>query len=144
MIQIEITDQQAALPVETDRLRRAARAILEDHGPDVAELSIAIVDDSTIHVLNRQYLQHDYPTDVLSFVLGQQPGKLEGEVIVGADTAVAQSRQYAVSPANELLLYVIHGVLHLVGFDDKTPALSQQMRGAEQTYLKQFGVETDV
>ncbi len=62
-------------------------------------------------------------------------------MIVSADTAVAQSGEYDSSPEDELLLYVIHGVLHLVGFDDRNPAARQQMRCAEQTYLKQFGVE---
>ncbi len=73
MIKIEITDQQATLPVDARRLRRAARAILKEHGPASCLISIAIVDDPTIHALNRQYLQHDYPTDVLSFVLEEPP-----------------------------------------------------------------------
>ncbi len=139
MIKIEITDQQSSLPVEAGRLRRAAHAILKDHGPASADISIAIVDDPTIHALNRQYLQHDYPTDVLSFVLEEPPPRLEGEVIVSADTAIAQAGEYGTSPANEVLLYVIHGVLHLVGFDDQSTESREQMRCAEHVYLKQFG-----
>ena len=140
MIDIELTDQQSTLPVDAQRLKQAARLILEEHGPDSVQVSIAVVDDLAIHELNRRFLQHDYPTDVLSFVLEQQPGRLEGEVIVSTDTALAQAGEYGVQPDDELLLYVIHGVLHLVGFDDKSPDLLRQMRCAEQHYLEQFGI----
>jgi len=140
MIDIQLTDQQSTLALDAQRIKQAARLILEDHGPDSVQVSIAVVDDCTIHELNRRFLQHDYPTDVLSFVLEQQDGRLEGEVIVSTDTAVAQAGEYGVQPADELLLYVVHGVLHLVGFDDKSPDLRRRMRCAEQHYLEQFGV----
>ena len=139
MIEIALTDQQTALATDAVRLESAARQILLDHGPDVVRVSIAVVDDPTIHELNRRYLQHDYPTDVLSFVLEQTEGLLEGEVVVSSDTALAQSREYGTSPEQELLLYVIHGVLHLVGFDDKTDEQLEQMRYAEQQYLDHCG-----
>ncbi len=137
MIDIEITDQQSILAVDTRQLEQVAHAILKDHGPPSVQASIAVVDDPTIHELNRRFLQHDYPTDVLSFVLEREAGHLEGEVVVSAETAQAQASEYGVTPEDELLLYVIHGVLHLVGFDDKSPAPRRQMRCAEQLYLKQ-------
>ncbi|MHB0957380.1 MAG: rRNA maturation RNase YbeY [Pirellulaceae bacterium] len=137
MIEIDITDQQTAVPVDRDRLDRAARTILQTHGPARCRLSIAVVDDPTIHTLNRQYLQHDYATDVLSFLLEKTPELLEGEVIVSGETAAAQADEYAATPADELLLYVIHGVLHLVGFDDHSDESRQQMRAAEVMYLNQ-------
>lgn len=140
MIDIEIADQQSRLTVDQERLEQAARAILQDHGPTTCQVSVAVVDDPTIHGLNRQFLQHDYATDVLSFVLERTPELLEGEIVVSADTAAAQAAQYQWTPADELLLYVIHGVLHLVGFDDQTDALRQCMRAAESTYLAQFGL----
>lgn len=141
MIDIHIADEQSALSVDGARLEQAARLVLEQHGPARAEVSIAVVDDLTIHELNRRYLQHDYPTDVLSFVLEADLQQLEGEVIVSADTAISQGRQYGVRPEDELLLYVIHGVLHLVGFDDTSAELRQRMRCAERSYLEQFGVD---
>ena len=67
------------------------------------QVSIAVVDDPTIHELNRRFLQHDYPTDVLSFVLEQQDGRLEGEVIVSTDTAVAQAGEYGVQPGRRVV-----------------------------------------
>ena len=139
MIEIEIANQQSNLAVDRELLVQAAQTILQDHGPSTCRVSIAIVDDPTIHTLNRQYLQHDYATDVLSFVLEQSDDLLEGEVIVSSDTALAQAGQYQSTPADELLLYVIHGLLHLVGFDDQTDALREDMRCAERTYLRQCG-----
>ncbi len=140
MIEIELADQQSQLAVDRQRLMRAARAVLLDHGPATCQASIAIVDDPTIRALNRRFLQHDDATDVLSFVLERTPDLLEGEVIVSADTARSQADQYGWTPADELLLYVIHGVLHLVGFDDQTEPARQAMRAAEAAYLQQFGL----
>lgn len=139
MIEIEIANQQSKLAVDRELLVQAAQAILQDHGPSTCRVSIALVDDPAIHTLNRQYLQHDYATDVLSFVLEQSEDVLEGEVIVSSDTAVAQAAHYHWNPTDELLLYVIHGLLHLVGFDDQTDTLREEMRCAEQVYLKQCG-----
>ncbi len=139
-MEIEVADQQTAAAVDAARLRRVAAAIVRDHGPPACRISIALVDDATIHQLNRQYLNHDYATDVLSFVLERTADWLEGEVVVSSETAVSQAVHYRWSPADELLLYVIHGLLHLVGFDDDTPAARDAMRCAEDVYLKQCGV----
>ncbi|MHB8970467.1 MAG: rRNA maturation RNase YbeY [Pirellulaceae bacterium] len=141
MIEIEIADQQTTVSVDRARLARAARAILQDHGPRTCRISIALVDDATIQTLNRQYLQHDYATDVLSFVLEETPDLLEGEIIVSGETAAAQAGEYDGTPAEELLLYVIHGILHLVGFDDQAEPAREEMRCAEAGYLKQSRVE---
>ncbi|MFW6170405.1 MAG: rRNA maturation RNase YbeY [Planctomycetota bacterium] len=140
MIHVEFTNQQTALPVDEHRLARAARLILADHGPETAELSVAVVDNPTIHELNRRFLRHDYPTDVLSFVLEEQTGRLEGEVIVSAEMAAAEAPTHDMRPEDELLLYLIHGVLHLVGFDDNRPDQCQQMRAAQRHYLGEFAV----
>ena len=140
MITIELTNEQSALAIDQARLHQAARLILIDHGAPESRLSIAVVDDPTIHQLNRQFLQHDYPTDVLSFTLEQNQEVLEGEVVVSAETAMTRSTEFGWSPEEELLLYVIHGVLHLVGFEDKESAQRQKMRDAEARYLDRLGV----
>jgi probable rRNA maturation factor len=105
------------------------------------EVSLAIVDDETIHALNVQYLQHDYPTDVISFVLEQAAGHLEGEVIVSADMAATVAQEYGWPAQHELLLYVIHGTLHLVGYDDKDPQKKIEMQAAERRHLQRFSIE---
>src|SRR5947209_20458481 len=121
-ITIEIADEQSRHQLDHSRLKKAARLVLEDAGIKSAEISIAVVSDERIHELNRQYLQHDYPTDVLSFVLDHNQDKqsLDGEIIVSADHAASQAVHFGWSADDELLLYVIHGCLHLVGYDDTT------------------------
>ena len=118
LIKIELTNPQEQHSVDEERLIEAVRSVLQEEGLKRAEISIAVVDDPTIHELNVQYLKHDYPTDVLSFVLQREEDYVDGELIVSADTAAAQSIRYGWQAADELLLYVIHGALHLVGYQD--------------------------
>ena len=122
MLTIECNNRQTTHLVEESRLIQAAKRILADAQITTGEISLAIVDDPRMHELNRQYLQHDYPTDVLSFILEEDEGFLDGEVIVSADYAAREAAQFGWSTDDELLLYVIHGLLHLVGYDDLAPA----------------------
>lgn len=141
MVEIELANRQSQHAIDSQRLVAAARLILQEEGIRRGTLSIAVVDDPTIHDLNRQYLQHDYPTDVLSFVLEQRAGFLEGEVVVSADTAATRCEAYGWSLDDELLLYVVHGTLHLAGYDDGTPPERQAMRQREEHYLARFGLD---
>lgn len=138
MIEIELSDRQSTHRFDADRLVSAARLVISDEGIERATVSIAVVDDDTIHDLNRRYLQHDYATDVLSFVFERSPDHLNGEVIVSADTAAAAASDYGWSTEDELLLYVIHGALHLVGYDDQESESQSEMRDRERHYLGQF------
>jgi len=140
MLEIELANRQSTHRFDADRLISAARVILTDEGIERAVVSIAVVDDETIHELNRRYLEHDYPTDVLSFLFEKTTDHLEGEVIVSADTAAAESLGYGWSMDDELLLYVIHGTLHLLGYDDATSEAQDVMRSRERTYLVRSGV----
>jgi probable rRNA maturation factor len=139
-IVVEVSDNQSALAVDADRLKRASAAILADAGVVSAQLSIAVVDDPTIHELNRRYLDHDDPTDVLSFLLERDGNRLEGEIVVSADTAKRAAQRFGWPGNDELLLYVIHGTLHLVGFDDTTAEARATMRAAEHRWLAEFGL----
>lgn len=135
--QLEIADQQT-LPFDGDRLLDAITEILADHDIQTAEVSLAVVDDPTIRQLNNQYLQHDYETDVISFVLdwNESNQHLAAQLIVSTDTAKREGQQVGNSMEEELLLYVIHGTLHLVGYDDKNDAAAKEMRLAERDYLQ--------
>ena len=136
-------NQQVDFEIDPTAIRKVVAAILCDHGFHDGAISLAIVDDPTMHQLNVDYLQHDYPTDVLSFTLASDPqrGWLEGEVIVSSDTAQTVAQEYHWPPATELLLYFIHGTLHLVGMDDATDELRQNMQRMENKYLQLLGVQ---
>lgn len=140
MIQIEVTNEQDATPLDEPRLQSAVEMILTDAGIAEAEISIAVVNDLTIRALNRRHLNHDYATDVLSFILERNGASLEGEIIVSGDTAAGTAGEYGWSAEDELLLYVIHGSLHLVGHDDQTPDERERMRSQERRWLSEMGL----
>src|SRR5207244_2167908 len=124
--QIAILNQQSRHFVNEHQLIEAASTVLADSAFTSAAISLAIVDDETIHELNRRHLDHDWPTDVLSFVLDEHNGHLEGEVIISADTAAAAAEELGCTTDSEQLLYVIHGMLHLVGYGDKSESETQE------------------
>ena len=135
-----VANEQASLAIDEERLIAAARTILAESEYPSATVSIAVVDDPTIHALNVQYLKHDYPTDVLSFVLEASPECVEGELVVSTDTAIREAPEAGWTASDELLLYVIHGTLHLVGYDDHEPADQVEMYAAEAHYLQRMGL----
>ena len=129
------------MPVNKKRLCQAVRMILHDESVARAKINIALVDDSTIASLHQRYLHDPDPTDVLSFVLERSPQYLEGEIVVSAETARSSGPRYHWTAADELLLYVIHGALHLIGYDDNTKKNRTKMRLKEREYLARFGLE---
>jgi probable rRNA maturation factor len=132
LVRIEIANQIKHLKLDRRLIRRVIQWIMRQTNIKTGEVSVAIVDDPTMAALHGRYLNDPAPTDVLSFVLETGPEHLEGEVVVSYDTAVAKAKELRVSVASELLLYIVHGTLHLVGYDDITPALRRKMRAAEK------------
>src|SRR5437016_9827953 len=123
MAKIAIASPQEAVAIDRARMREIVRTVLA--GEEIAdyEISLAFVDNATIHRLNKQYLDHDEPTDVLSFPLSEPNAKrLSGELVIGAEVAREQAAERGHDVGAELALYVIHGLLHLCGYDDKTAA----------------------
>ena len=139
---IEVADRQTALTVDQRQIVQAVEMILRDAAIARTEISVAVVDDPTIHQLNRQYLDHDYATDVLSFILERGQDSLEGEVVVSAEIAASRAAEFGWTTAEELLLYVIHGTLHLVGYDDGTSDERAKMRARERDCLLRLGIES--
>jgi probable rRNA maturation factor len=138
---IDIADLQRSLRIDRAGMRRAVRAVLAGADVPRGRISLAVVDDPTMAGLNLQFLRHEGTTDVLSFLLEREEGYLEGEVIVAAETARRQAPRYGWTPHDELLLYVIHGALHLVGYDDATPRARARMRARERAVLAQLGMK---
>lgn len=107
-----------------------------------ATISIVLCDDRTIHELNIRYLGHDYPTDVLSFLLGgdeligRKRKDLVGEIIISVETAERNAKKFRQTLEQELFRLAIHGTLHLLGYDDAKPQQRRRMREKERKYLK--------
>jgi probable rRNA maturation factor len=138
---IAIASPQEAVAIDRGRMREVVRAVLDGEGIADAEISLAFVDNPTIHALNQRYLGHDEPTDVLSFPLSEPGAKrLAGELVVGAEVAQAQAAERGHDVQAELALYVIHGLLHLCGHDDKDDAAAREMHARERHYLAALGL----
>jgi probable rRNA maturation factor len=138
---VEVNSAQGLLEIDHEILAGLARGVLRDEGITRASISLALVDNATIRRLNRVHLSHDWPTDVISFVLSDPAGpELAGEVVVSAEIAVTTAAQVAADPSAELALYVVHGLLHLCGYDDSTDAAASVMREREDRALKREGL----
>jgi probable rRNA maturation factor len=107
--------------------------VLRREKRSAAMISCAVVSDSEIHDLNRIFLKHDHPTDIITFPLEDEP--LEAELVISADTARRQAREYGVSMRDECARLAIHGVLHLCGYDDHSEADRAAMKVREDFYL---------
>src|SRR6266404_6157076 len=111
MSKISIHSPQESVPIDRGRLREIARAVLDGENVKDYEISIACVDNATIHRLNKQYLNHDEPTDVLSFPYSAANAKkLEGELVIGVEIAKEAANERGHDVQAELALYVIHGL----------------------------------
>lgn len=145
MHQVDIADRQTMLELDPGFLAEVVRRTLTEENVAASEISVALVDDPEMQDLNRRWLEHDYPTDVLSFLFdsGVVPetdsgsnasGRwIEGEVIVGVETAVARASEFDWTPRDEVVLYLIHGLLHLVGYDDREPSDRDEMKRRERS-----------
>lgn len=141
MAKISIACPQESVAIDRGRMREIARTVLAEEQIADYEISLAFVDNATIHRLNKQFLNHDEPTDVLSFPLSE-PGarKLAGELVVGVEVAQEQAQERGHDVQAELALYVIHGLLHLCGYDDKSATAAKEMRGRERHHLQALGL----
>jgi probable rRNA maturation factor len=154
MYQVDIADNQSCLPIETEAVRKVVRQTLAAEEIVSATISVAIVDNPTMHELNRQYLNHDYETDVLSFLLESSGGNdeasgiprgtgktIDGEIIVSSEYAAKLAPDFGWQPHEEMTLYIVHGLLHLCGYDDLTEEELPIMRQREREVLALVGLE---
>lgn len=116
------------------KLQRVAESVFKGEGIEEASLNIIVVDDQAIHELNKRFLRHDYPTDVLTFCLEEDT--IEGEVYICAETARRQANEYGVSLTNEMMRLAAHGTLHLVGYNDATEQQRETMTRLENKYIQ--------
>lgn len=135
-----VANLQRRVPVSTRRLRATAQAALGALGRADGQVHVSVVDDPAIRRLNARYLRKRASTDVLAFDLrAPGPSDLIGEVIVCADAARRQAKRAGVPVALELDLLVVHGLLHLAGWDDHEPREARLMHERERDILAGAG-----
>lgn len=131
-------------------IRKVAERVLSDLGAEGSELSVSIVGDRSIRRINREYLQKDRPTNVISFSLqegefgGVNPDAL-GDVVISADTAAREAIEAGISFEERLFFLLMHGILHLTGYDHERSgdAEAKRMEAKEQelfAMMKQEGL----
>ena len=121
------------------RILRAAHALLRS---PLRELSVALVGDSAMSALHKRFMNDASPTDVLTFPLelDARSRPVAGEVVVCVPEARRRAKEFGNSLDKELLLYALHGMLHLCGFDDRTARAFARMHRMEDTILSRLGV----
>jgi probable rRNA maturation factor len=131
---------EGEVPVSADEIRRVLQHAMEAESVDL-DLSVAIVDDAAIHRLNREFLNHDYPTDVISFDLRGEDVGPDGELVVSYTTALREATDRGGDPTAELLFYCVHGVLHLLGWNDSDADEREAMLMRQSSLLQEVGYE---
>ena len=143
-MQILLNNRQRKHPISTRRLKSAAMAILSALGcPDDTELSVSIVGDRSIRIINRDYLGRDTPPNVISFSLqegdcsGVNPHAV-GDVIISADTTAREAEEGGLEFFERLIFLLLHGILHLRGYDHERSgeAAAKKMEQTERQLFK--------
>jgi probable rRNA maturation factor len=133
---VRVQNCQRRVPVSPARLRSLGARALAAIGRADRDVEVSVVGDAEIRRLHARYLGARRATDVVAFNLeGPVPSPLLGEVIISADTAARQSRRVGVPVALELDLLLVHGLLHLAGYDDHGPRRARRMHEREREIL---------
>jgi probable rRNA maturation factor len=139
-VHVDITCSCKNLEVDFDRLKKLVQHICRRFAVGKATINIAIVGDDKIKKVNTEFLDSSRMTDVISFDLSEEPATEQNyDLIVNAEEADRQSRKRAHSTEAELALYITHGLLHNLGFDDYDDSQSRKMHNMEDEILQQAG-----
>ncbi|MDY6914287.1 MAG: rRNA maturation RNase YbeY [Planctomycetota bacterium] len=136
-----ISNTSRAMRIPRKRLNRLVAFVAEREAAAISEVDLAIVTRREIAKLNRIYLGRPGATDVLSFDLSDpEAAGISGQIVVCADVAAqrARSRRAGTGPQRELMLYVVHGLLHLMGYDDTSARAAACMHAREDEILNEF------
>ena len=111
--------------------------IAKEEGNDIEELNFLFVDDQKMLDYNKKYLQHDYYTDIITFNSSDN-NKISGDIIISIERVIENSKKYNCEEEVELRRVMAHGLLHLLGYDDKDKLKEKEIREKENHYLKKY------
>jgi probable rRNA maturation factor len=139
-VTVDISVRDGRIPLDAAVVKKLVGLVEAGEGRALP-VSISVVDDHEIHRVNRDFLHHDEPTDVIAFDLGDDvESSVAGEIVVSAECAERVARELGHTPPWELYFYICHGLLHLCGWDDAQPADRERMHARQAEYLKKAGV----
>lgn len=123
--------------VNVEERKAWVQKVADYHSASLGVLSFILNSDAELRAMNKQFLDHDYETDVLTFDLSKEGSNyIEGEIYISIDRVEAQAAHYGVSIDDELDRVLIHGLLHLIGFDDIEASDKAAMTQAEDEALR--------
>ena len=125
---------QDDLPTEV-RVQSLVESVFKGENILWDTIGIILSDHEAVLDLNKEWLEHDYTTDVISFLLEADPLSLEGEVYVDVETARERCEEFGTTTSLEIERYIVHGLLHLAGYDDTSDQERAHMRKLEDHYL---------
>jgi probable rRNA maturation factor len=133
-----ISSTQRAVRVDRPRMARLLRFVAREEGQRLGQIDLAVVGKDEIASHNDRWLRHAGATDVLSFDLSEGGGGVSGQLIVCGEIAAEQARLRGLPAQEELMLYVVHGLLHLCGYDDLAVRAAARMHAREEELLREF------
>ena len=143
MIKTAINNQQTLLNVDreiVELFQSLAKKTAELEGYSQGEISFALVNNETIQELNKKYREKDSPTDVLSFSMDDE---IWGDIVISTEKVIEQAEEYGHSVKRELSFLIVHGILHLLGYDHQTPGERAEMRQKEERVLSELNIPRD-
>jgi len=140
-MKVEIRDLQNIIRIDKKKIKKRAEVAMKVMGEEDAELSLLFVDDSYIRKLNLMYRSINSKTDVLAFSMREGDGisknsPILGDVVISTETAKREAKKRNMSIEREISLYLAHGILHLLGYDDKKARDKKRMRTKEFKLLE--------
>ncbi|MGB2808203.1 MAG: rRNA maturation RNase YbeY [Sedimentisphaerales bacterium] len=142
-IVVQIAKSFDGLEVDFPKLTKLVKSVCSRFRPSKATVSIAIVDDAEIRRVNKKFLSCDRPTDCMSFDLSDEKSRSKAtklfELVVNGERALKEAKLRGHSGEAELALYITHGLLHNLGFDDGTKAEAKKMHDTEDEILQELG-----
>lgn len=144
---ITVRDRQSACPVDLAFLKRIIRVLLlEKLELRQFDLGVYLLSAAEMERLNSEHLGHDGPTDVITFDYGSNAseGLVHGELLLCPEVALDQAIQFHTTWEEEIVRYVVHGILHLLGFDDRYAACRRIMKTREDQLVRQLSDQFDL
>jgi probable rRNA maturation factor len=123
------------LPLSLKKIKAAVSTVMDGEDCVLSELTVNFIDDRTIKKINNNYLKHNYFTDIITFPYNDNKTSIEGEIFISLDTVAKNAKIYETGFKRELSRVIIHGCLHLAGYNDKTKKQKELIRTKENYYL---------
>jgi len=138
MISVQlIYDMEETADLDDDWLNNTCKNILNDKDQNTATISIILTNDKKLRKLKKEYFGEDVFTDTISFNLEEDGDPIDGEIYISLNRVSENAREFNQDTSRELKRVIIHGCLHLLGYDDQTPEGKKTMTCMEDHYLSQ-------